>query len=424
MTDEKKKVDYERVIKEPRVFFFILCVTFAFIVILSRPQGFVKGLDIAGGIQVIIAPDVEQGVIVPEDDMILVKDVLTARFNRYGLANIPIRLAGDLLTQNSYLVVDFPDTDRQTVANLTKQQGKFSAKINDKWVFNKTERVYTDAQRSQVGRTDGGGFMFQFGVDVDEDAGKRFKDATKDCEVIGDDLEEKCKLELFIDGKSLSNLTINAELKGRIVTSASVQGGGTTKDEALANMKNLQTILSTGALPVKLKTVALNEISPKLGEGFLMKAIMAAAVSLMGVALVVFLRYRRFRIVVPLVCTAISETIIIIGMANLIGWEISLSAIAGIIAAVGTGVDTQIIITDEMLRGEYVQAKVYGWKARLKRAFFIIFAAASTTISAMVPLAFVGLGAVKGFAITTTLGVLVGVIITRPAYIRIMENVL
>jgi len=41
----------------------------------------------------------------------------------------------------------------------------------------------------------------------------------------------------------------------------------------------------------------------------------------------------------------------------------------------------------------------------------------------MLPLIFGGIGALKGFAIATIIGILVGLLITRPAYIAIIEKV-
>ena len=57
-------------------------------------------------------------------------------------------------------------------------------------------------------------------------------------------------------------------------------------------------------------------------------------------------------------------------------------------------------------------------------AFFIIFGAAAASIFAMLPLMFVGVGLVRGFAITTIVGVLSGILITRPAYARLMERLI
>jgi preprotein translocase subunit SecD len=94
---------------------------------------------------------------------------------------------------------------------------------------------------------------------------------------------------------------------------------------------------------------------------------------------------------------------------------LNLPAVAGIIAAVGTGVDDQIVMADE---GRETHLRDL-WD-RIKRAFFIIFTAAASTIGAMIPLYFVGAGALQGFAITTIIGVLIGIFITRPAYAQIL----
>ncbi len=61
---------------------------------------------------------------------------------------------------------------------------------------------------------------------------------------------------------------------------------------------------------------------------------------------------------------------------------------------------------------------------RTGRAFSVIFAAAATTIAAMVALAAFGFGAMRGFAIITLFGVLISVLITRPAYARIIGTLL
>nr|HIK01458.1 preprotein translocase subunit SecD [Candidatus Undinarchaeales archaeon ERR594346 U_76725] len=88
-------------------------------------------------------------------------------------------------------------------------------------------------------------------------------------------------------------------------------------------------------------------------------------------------------------------------------------------------VDQQIIITDWALRGG--KEKLWNLRRNIKKAFTIIMVAASTTIAAMLSLAypaFSGLYALRGFAIVTILGVLVGILIARPAYARIIEIIL
>ena len=53
----------------------------------------------------------------------------------------------------------------------------------------------------------------------------------------------------------------------------------------------------------------------------------------------------------------------------------------------------------------------------------MIFGSASTVIAAMLPLMVIGIGVMRGFAITTIIGVLIGIFITRPAFSRIAEKI-
>jgi preprotein translocase subunit SecD len=124
-----------------------------------------------------------------------------------------------------------------------------------------------------------------------------------------------------------------------------------------------------------------------------------------------------------MVSTSISEVIMILGFAAAIGWQLDLASIAGIIAAIGTGIDHLVIITDEVLyEGKLPPRKVY--LSRITKAFGIIFAASATTIIAMSPLVIMGFGSLKGFAITTIVGVLIGILIARPVYGKVIHEVL
>ena len=187
---------------------------------------------------------------------------------------------------------------------------------------------------------------------------------------------------------------------------------------ALQNMKKLQTILITGSLPVKLNVVKIDSISPVLGSTFLRDAIRMLIFAILAVTAVIFLRYRKASIVIPIMITALSEVIIILGIAALIGWNIDVAAIAGLLAAVGTGVDDQIVIMDESSR----KNSETSWIRKMKNAFFIIFAAYFTGVASMIPLLFAGAGLLKGFALTTIIGISVGVFVTRPAFAAVAEE--
>ena len=107
----------------------------------------------------------------------------------------------------------------------------------------------------------------------------------------------------------------------------------------------------------------------------------------------------------------LSEAIIILGVASLIQWNLDLPSIAGIIAGIGTGIDDVIVLMDES-----TSKVILSIKQKIKRAFSIIIGAYFTSLVSLLPLLWAGAGLLKGFAITTIIGISVGVFITRPAF--------
>jgi preprotein translocase subunit SecD len=123
--------------------------------------------------------------------------------------------------------------------------------------------------------------------------------------------------------------------------------------------------------------------------------------------------------------TSLFEIFILLGFASapFVQWEIDLPSVAAIIAVIGTGIDQLIIITDEvMMTGRTPTTKKILQK--MSQAFKIIFASAATVVVAMIPLYFMGFGSLKGFALTTIVGVAIGIFITRPAYGKIISEIL
>ena len=92
---------------------------------------------------------------------------------------------------------------------------------------------------------------------------------------------------------------------------------------------------------------------------------------------------------------------------------------AGIIAAIGVGVDSQIVITDEILKKEEGTVE-----DRINAAFDIIKINATIAIITMLPLLFSGLVEIINFAISTILGALLGYMLSRPAYAVLVERIL
>lgn len=220
-----------------------------------------------------------------------------------------------------------------------------------------------------------------------------------------------------------SSLNLDMDTRGECVYQARISGTSTTLEDAKEQVKRYQVLLTSGNLPVELSIESKSTTPPTLGRRFLRYSLYTGLVAIAAVAAIIFIRYRRVEIVAPVMLTGVSEIVLILGFASLINWELDLPAVAGIIAAVGTGVDHQIVITDETLK-RTKKKRMVSMAERIRRAFFIIFTAAATTIAAMFPLVSIGAGMLKGFAFTTIMGVLIGVTISRPAYAKIIETIL
>ncbi|ELY88848.1 preprotein translocase subunit SecD [Natrialba taiwanensis] len=187
----------------------------------------------------------------------------------------------------------------------------------------------------------------------------------------------------------------------------------------------LSVNLQSGALtaPLDFSQEQTYSTEPALADQFKTFSLLIGILSVITVSGVVFLRYRDPRVAAPMIVTALSEVVILLGFAALIRMPIDLSHVAGFIAVVGTGVDDLIIIADEVMSdGNVSSQRVF--ESRFSKAFWVIGAAAATTVIALSPLAVLSLGDLRGFAIITILGVLIGVLITRPAYGGILERLL
>jgi preprotein translocase subunit SecD len=219
-----------------------------------------------------------------------------------------------------------------------------------------------------------------------------------------------------------STPTITDAVAGKPLTSMVITTGGNS-DAARKRAEDLKVVLSQ-RLPVGISFESEESLDPRLGKQFLTQALIALSVAIVGVGLLVYFRYRHLKISGAIMGTMLSELVITLGMASIFKWSIGLPEIGGLIAIVGSGVDHQIIITDEVLRGIEQHAHRVGFGARIGRAFSIIFAAAATVIAAMVALAAIGFGVMRGFALITIAGVLLAVILTRPVYARVLSFIM
>jgi preprotein translocase subunit SecD len=407
----RKRNDPIEFLKDKRVILLIVCVVLSIICIATF--GISEGLDLKGGS--VIQLQLEHPV--DKDTMNVVTTVLDKRLNLYGISDVKVRQSG-----NQQVVVEMAGASPEEVESLIGNPGVFEAKIDNKTVL-------TGSDISSVDMYQVSGQSWQVPFKLTTQGAKKFAQNAKG--------KAGHEVYMYLDGKLIDKNPpkLSAELaNGEPTTELEVTGGGTDEQDAKEKANDIYTVLKTGSLPVKVSVIGSDTVSAELGQQFLDGTMVAAFLAILAIFVIIFIRYRKPILVIPILITTLSEVLIVLGIASVIHWNIDLAAIAGLMASVGTGVDDQIIITDEVLahRGDEDSNRKNRRRTRTKmnvnKAFFIIFASAGTLIAAMLPLTYVGfvrgasgIGTISGFAFTTILGVLVGVFITRPAYAKFVE---
>ncbi len=215
----------------------------------------------------------------------------------------------------------------------------------------------------------------------------------------------------------LSAPTLSAGITNGVVNlNYQISGFAETPQEAEERAKFIASILKGGVLPAKLYIGSKTFIPAPLGEKFFLYSMIALLVALFAVSAFVALRYRKMKLIAPILAITVAELII---LTSTIGsFTLDLAAMAGIIAAIGVSIDAQIVITDELLSKEGTKEE------KLRKAFEIVNNSATVAILAMLPLFFSSLVEIIGFATVAILGALLGVLISRPSYAVIAERLI
>jgi preprotein translocase subunit SecD len=371
------------------------------------------------------------------------KKVLDSKLNRLGLQDIKVRVV-----DNKFILIDLAGMDVATAQDVVGKPGKFEIRIQTE--DNQSMHVlYGDAVESvEIPKGDrNGGWGVPFVLS--EEGAQIFQKAAIDAGATKN--PDAHNIAMYLDKDEIFSAPLAAELAGSLEKASirSMEARVGAGDAGSEKAKELYIHLREGALPVNVVVVGSGQVSAALGKQFKIQMVIAGLIALLAVAAMVFYRYREKRIVLPMVATSFSEVVMMLGIWSLAGWQLDLASLAGIIMVIGTGVDQLVIITDELIRGGEAtiaadrsikeraaaaaekagvgkvvatSSKVY--LSRLSRAFAIILGAAATTAVAMLPLLYMGFGALTGFALIIILGVILGTLIARPAYGRIIGHIL
>ena len=352
-----------------------------------------------------------------------IKRILEQKINTLGTKDARVNLltpVGSNIVK--YVRVELAGVDINTAKSIVGKQGLFEIRI--KTAGNQTEHVLYGNAITSVGNPQQDPTKMSWGVPftLSEQGAADFREAANRYGAVND--PENHPVSMILDNVTVYSAPLSPDLAKELLTTDVTRLSAST-GSGTAGMNQAQTLeihLRAGALPVAVQVANFGQVSAPLGEYFKLMCLIAGLLAIITVGVVIYYRYREPSIVFPMMFINLSEVVILLGIARYIQ-QLDLASIAAIIAVVGTGIDQLVVITDEVLHEGRVPSPALYTK-RLGRALAIILVAAGTVIFAMLPLALMDLSTLKGFAIITILGVLVGVGVTRPAYGKIIMYVL
>ncbi|XQW84051.1 protein translocase subunit SecD [Thalassotalea piscium] len=247
----------------------------------------------------------------------------------------------------------------------------------------------------------------QVNISLDSPGGSKFSNATKNA--IG-----KPMATVFIeykptDRKDSEGNTIFekheevisvATIQARLGKSFRITGAGSQ-----AEAHSLALLLRAGALIAPIQIVEERTVGPSLGAENVKLGFQAIMGGFGLVFLFMLVYYRAFGLVANIALTA--NLILIVGVMSMIpGATLTLPGMAGIVLTVGMAVDANVLIferiREELRAGKSVQQAIHqGYDA----AYSTILDANITTLIAALILFSIGVGPIKGFAITLSIGI-------------------
>jgi preprotein translocase subunit SecD len=203
---------------------------------------------------------------------------------------------------------------------------------------------------------------------------------------------------------------IDYQTERKVISVATIQSalGNSFQITGLSSQTEARTLallLRAGALPAPVTIIEEREVGPSLGKQNIHMGILSVLSGLGLVVIFMALYYRTLGYVANLALAM--NLVLIVAILSLLGATLTLPGIAGMVLTVGMAVDANVLIferiREELRNGSGVQASIHAGYAR---ALATIVDANVTTLIVAIVLFSLGSGAVKGFAVTLTIGIL------------------
>lgn len=243
---------------------------------------------------------------------------------------------------------------------------------------------------------------------LDSSGGRSMLDTTK--EFIGYRMAV-----VFIENKVETVLEDGIAVKKRsktqdIINAATIQGTFSNRFQITGldssrEATNLALLLRAGSLSAPVEIIEERTIGPSLGADNIQKGLISVLVGFALVLVFMAWRYRVFGLVANLALTI--NLVTIVSILSLIQATLTLPGIAGIVLTVGMAVDANVLIfervKEELRATKNIQKAI---SAGYEKALLTIADANITTLIASIVLFSFGTGAIKGFAVTLSIGII------------------
>lgn len=220
--------------------------------------------------------------------------------------------------------------------------------------------------------------------------GKDWRDLTRK------NAESKGHIAIVLDNQVYSAPTVNDEIAGG---NSQISGGFD-----IAEATDLANVLKTGKLPASARIIEEELVGPSLGAQSIRSGLLSLGASFLLVVSFMVLFYSTAGIVANLVL--LLNLFLIIGLMAAFGFTLTLPGIAGIVLTLGMAVDANVIIyervKEELRGGKGLWVSV---QEGFKHSLSAILDGNITTLLTAIILAVIGIGAVRGFAITLIIGI-------------------
>lgn len=346
------------------------------------------GLDLRGGVHVVLHARSQDGKAVTSDDMKQLEEVMRQRVDQLGVAEPVIQSEG-----SDRLIVELAGVkDPDEAVRMIGKTAMLEFKTSD----GKVVVSGKDLKDAKPGRNPGSNQPV-VSLEFNSEGAKKFGQVTRELVQKYPNYDSRRAIGIYLDNELLTNPNVEEAIT---TGQAEIKGGFASFEEAA----QIAALLRGGALPVNVDIIEKRTVGPALGQDSLDKSIIAVTVSLIAIAVFMLLFYRLPGIVAIL--SLIVYALILIGALRGVNAVLTLPGIAGILLSLAMALDGNIIIyeriKDELRAGKTLRAAV---EAGFRRAFWTIFDSNITTILSAIVLYYLGTGPIRGFAVTLILGI-------------------